>query len=1110
LLIDNTTGGIASVLTLNGGGATALHIQENGIVENSSSYAGSSQVIRLVNATDVFKMSGNGTYIHNNNANIPRRSSGSTSSNYDFATTSLFELKNAAFDANPVYGCLGYNISGTNSAARNLSISGDLLVLQGTLGVAASTNNTFTIGGNVIISPGAVFRGSSSTGTSTINVSGSVTGSGTLQGSSNSGGTTNITVGGDITSFINFATGANTLTFSGGNSSSNFNPANVTTPTVQQITAGDGITAKTITLGTSISIAASKTITINNASTFICGTKKINGSGSVTIMNGGILKLGSTNVTGVVEDNISATGGLILNSGSTVELNGVASQVLNARSFSNLVINNTSGVSLLADVTVTGTLSLSNGTLAIGNNVLTLSGPAISGLPANLVTTPGSSLAFEGNANGVFIPSSVIALNNLVVNNSNGVSVNSSLVVSGTLTLTSGILNIGSTTLTLNGPVIATGGALNGTSNCNLVVGGTSVQSISFAANASLNNLSLNKTAGTTTLATSLNIYGTIEWLNTNSTLDLNSQNLVLKSTLAGTARIAEVPASKLLNATNVTVERYIPARRAWRLLTAPLTGTANNSLFYNWQNNGVQNGGGFEIWAPSGSGIGGNGLATGAGSSLRKYTAAGWANIANTKSELLFDASLNYPFAVFVTGAYGSGNIASGSAATTAKATGSLRTGDITYSNLPSGKHSLLGNPYASPIDINAVMTASTGLDPYVWLWDPSIGSVGGYVTYDVVADSYTTAVSYPADVQCGQAFFVKANNSINTLTFQENLKTAGVTNTVFRGNALASIFRTTLLKDAVPIAAIADGVMNVYLPGENAVVDHADAIKLANSGENIAITRNGMNLSVEHRPLFTGSDTIFFMVSNTAAAGYTLKFNCINMPAGATAYLHDRYLNTMVPIDLTGTSTDIHFSVTAEPLSTGNRFCVIFQTLKVLPVAYIYLTALEKDNDVILNWTNADETNIDHYEIERSLDGSRFTSIGTKAVSAGNYEWLDRNLFGNEVFYRVQAVGVRGDRVHSPVCRVIKRNKTPIVTISVDPSVHDIHIQLKNIPGGSYQFTLFNSAGQAVITKSVKHPAGASAERLRWNQFQLPGIYFLKITGPGLRYYHEVLVNP
>jgi hypothetical protein len=65
------------------------------------------------------------------------------------------------------------------------------------------------------------------------------------------------------------------------------------------------------------------------------------------------------------------------------------------------------------------------------------------------------------------------------------------------------------------------------------------------------------------------------------------------------------------------------------------------------------------------------------------------------------------------------------------------------------------------------------------------------------------------------------------------------------------------------------------------------------------------------------------------------------------------------------------------------------------VLPVNLTSFAAQKESNDIRLKWQTADETSNDHFEVERSLDGRTFTSIGQRTGNNGtgikNYDWLD-----------------------------------------------------------------------------------------------------------------------
>jgi hypothetical protein len=371
-----------SLLTLNGGGATALHITDGGVLKNLSTSG--TRGILLNNATDVFKLSGAGRYIHattTSGSKIPQRTSGTTGANYDFANTSVFENQSgiaASFDSTPNYGSYRYNLGTSSTAGADLTISGDLSVLQGTLGVSASTTNTLTIAGGLSISNGATLRGASTTGTATINIAGSVTGAGTLQGSAASGATTSITVGGDLTSLISFGTGTNSLAFSGGAAFVSFTPASGAA--VKNVTLTNG---KTVALGANISSAAGTSITINSGGQLNCGLNVISGPGSVTV--NGTLGVGATSVIDAVGGNVTAAT-LTLNSGSTVEFNGSAAQFAGARAFEGLQTNNSNGVTLNADISVNRTLTLTTGKITTGGNTLTLG--------ASATATGGSAVSY--------------------------------------------------------------------------------------------------------------------------------------------------------------------------------------------------------------------------------------------------------------------------------------------------------------------------------------------------------------------------------------------------------------------------------------------------------------------------------------------------------------------------------------------------------------------------------------------------------------------------------------------------------------------------------------------------------------------------------------------
>ncbi len=147
---------------------------------------------------------------------------------------------------------------------------------------------------------------------------------------------------------------------------------------------------------------------------------------------------------------------------STLTLNGAAGQSIGGTAATpafHLVVDDPLGVALNANLTVTGTLTLTTGQLSVGSRLLTISN-AIAGTPTNLVTTGSSSLTVTGAGAGISVPGSVALVGALTLSNANGLSAPTALTVTGTLTLTTGRLDAGAATVTIGpaGTVVRTAG----------------------------------------------------------------------------------------------------------------------------------------------------------------------------------------------------------------------------------------------------------------------------------------------------------------------------------------------------------------------------------------------------------------------------------------------------------------------------------------------------------------------------------------------------------------------------------------------------------------------------------------------------------------------------
>jgi hypothetical protein len=585
------------------------------------------------------------------------------------------------------------------------------------------------------------------------------------------------------------------------------------------------------------------------------------------------------------------------------------------------------------------------------------------------------------------------------------------------------------------------------------------------------------------------------------------SGKLTLQSDATGTASIGTLATGASITG-NVNIERYIPAKRAWRILTAPLRGS-NTSFYSSWQNNGsVVANTGVEIWHPSG----GTGITTGGiSSNLRTFdvNTNTWVDVTNTQTTNLFTSAAsaaNNTFLIFPTGPYGSANIATGSAATTLKATGTLQTGTQTFTipdaaNSNSEKIHLLGNPYASPVDFNAL--TRTNVVKRFWVWDPQLSGAGGYVLVsDIDNDgnfSVTPTSTQNQHLQSGQGFFVEVSNTSASVTFQESHKSTTTINTVFRTGTGTERLKIDLVEPTD--GSVIDGVLAEYNNSFNDGIAVEDGQKLFRGEENLYILRNGKSLMLEGRKLIDDKDTIFLRMTNMQIKNYRFSFAASTFANDASigAFLKDNFLNTETAISLTSTTTH-NFSVTSNPASAAaDRFMVIYRNTGSLPVTLTSVKAFQQNSGIAVEWNTQSEIDMKHYIVEKSAYGNSFSNVATvmpKSGSTNKYVWFDAIPNNGPNYYRIKAISQNGEIKYSSIVVVKLNSKGSTVAIYPNPvKASTIQLSLSNMEKGNYSINLFNQLGQQIWTRQISHNGGSSNQTIQLGNIA-SGVYKIRIT--------------
>ncbi|HEX8460969.1 MAG TPA: T9SS type A sorting domain-containing protein, partial [Segetibacter sp.] len=709
-----------------------------------------------------------------------------------------------------------------------------------------------------------------------------------------------------------------------------------------------------------------------------------------------------------------------------------------------------------------------------------------------------------------------------------GMSNNLNIETGATITIRSGLLQIA-------GTVTATGANIRATEGKVEFIG-TAFQTIP-------DNLFYLKTikdlvitnAADVTLAGALRVTNSVGFGSVDNSLFFSNGYLTLVSNAIGTANVHDVTNGGVNtgNSINgdVTVERYIPPKRAYRYLTAPVN--ASTSIRANWME-GVYNATNATFLNPN-PGYGTN--ITGPNPAVNHFDPTTTNNpsvyVYNDSSQVFTSLSntdnLVKAGAAFRIMVRGDRSVdmrlnAPTPTPTVLRAKGNLVIGKVTMAKKGGGGtpgmpvlgvagmpvsgttpiiYNFIGNPYASVIDWLKVST--TNISSTIYIYDPLISGSNGrgaYVSYNNVQKRNSNISSQAGNyIQSGQAIFVVTQGANPTIVFDETAKTDTL-RALFKTDRAPNVAVQLLLPGQITEGGSADEASIFFSEDYNASIGDEDSYKLTNLDENIAIVREGQALSLEGRKPVRANDTIPLKIWQLTQTDYALKISVNNFPPNVEGYLEDKFLNTRTAL-LHDDENIITFKKTGDPLSAAaDRFRVVFKTASTLPLHLLGITATEKNSGVEVKWVAETESEMDRYEVEKSANATTFITVATvKAkVNPGpstTYTWPDITPFDGDSYYRIKAIDKSGEVKYSAVAKVSTAKAKSNITVFPNPVTGlSITANFKNIAKGNYNISIINSFGQKVYDGIISHGGGTSSHAINFTEKLPAGVYQLQIA--------------
>jgi hypothetical protein len=228
---------------------------------------------------------------------------------------------------------------------------------------------------------------------------------------------------------------------------------------------------------------------------------------------------------------------------------------------------------------------------------------------------------------------------------------------------------------------------------------------------------------------------------------------------------------------------------------------------------------------------------------------------------------------------------------AVTLEMTGVVNTGNLAIPLVTGGTgttagYNLVGNPYPSPVDIGAVLTAAGGnVGNAFYLRNPQTGA---YITVSPIPASYI--------IPAHTAFFVKANAAANLNFTEAHKNVCSNCPQLFTARRMTNAIELDVLQQGTVVDQLLLAIGQDASQGSNM----PEADKLMNDGFSLyAINAVGKKVAQTQIPF--GTNRLALGIALPEAGGsqtYTLRVSQNSLAEGLMLQLYDKLTNTLTPL--------------------------------------------------------------------------------------------------------------------------------------------------------------------------------------------------------------------
>ncbi len=195
------------------------------------------------------------------------------------------------------------------------------------------------------------------------------------------------------------------------------------------------------------------------------------------------------------------------------------------------------------------------------------------------------------------------------------------------------------------------------------------------------------------------------------------------------------------------------------------------------------------------------------------------------------------------------------------------------------------------------------------------------------------------------------------------------------------------------------------------------------------------------------------------------------VTFPAAGTWYSY-----------LTGSTITATGAAQSITLNAGEYY--VYTNVSIpLPLDLLSFTGKRGTNGALLNWTTTNEKGVKNFELQRSADGSTYSTIQTTVATNGSqvqqYSYLDNESIvlnaKMPLYYRLKMNDVDGKSSYSKVVLVASAKNEPVVLLYPNPVTNGtLNLQLAGGNTGKSEIQIQDVSGRACSRQTVNTVSG------------------------------------